>query len=216
MADKVVFDPQKLQSGSLVDCQEQQLLELAKKLCRIAAEECGENGFRGGIRPGNIYVAEDGRVKVGKAGKAGENGWTKLELEYMAPEVFWNGEESAAADVYAIALIVYVGLNGGKLPFADETEPNAEKRAHALRRRMSGDSFPMPEGVPDKLLAILKRALAFEPDNRYENSYEMLKALWEYCGDEPEEIKPASKAPRGTEAPSRAETGAEETTETGA
>lgn len=201
MADKVVFDPQKLQSGSLVDCQEQQLLELAKKLCRIAAEECGENGFRGGIRPGNIYVAEDGRVKVGKAGKAGENGWTKLELEYMAPEVFWNGEESAAANVYAIALIVYVGLNGGKLPFADETEPNAEKRAHALRRRMSGDSFPMPEGVPDKLLAILKRALAFEPDNRYENSYEMLKALWEYCGDEPEEIKPASKAPELCEEP---------------
>lgn len=201
MADKVVFDPQKLQSGSLVDCQEQQLLELAKKLCRIAAEECGENGFRGGIRPGNIYVAEDGRVKVGKAGKAGENGWTKLELEYMAPEVFWNGEESAVADVYAIALIVYVGLNGGKLPFADETEPNAEKRAHALRRRMSGDSFPMPEGVPDKLLAILKRALAFEPDNRYENSYEMLKALWEYCGDEPEEIKPASKAPELCEEP---------------
>lgn len=201
MADKVVFDPQKLQSGSLVDCQEQQLLELAKKLCRIAAEECGENGFRGGIRPGNIYVAEDGRVKVGKAGKAGENGWTKLELEYMAPEVFWNGEESAAADVYTIALIVYVGLNGGKLPFADETEPNAEKRAHALRRRMSGDSFPMPEGVPDTLLAILKRALAFEPDNRYENSYEMLKALWEYCGDEPEEIKPASKAPELCEEP---------------
>lgn len=201
MADKVVFDPQKLQSGSLVDCQEQQLLELAKKLCRIAAEECGENGFRGGIRPGNIYVAEDGRVKVGKAGKVGENGWTKLELEYMAPEVFWNGEESAAADVYAIALIVYVGLNGGKLPFADETEPNAEKRAHALRRRMSGDSFPMPEGVPDKLLAILKRALAFEPDNRYENSYEMLKALWEYCGDEPEKIKPASKAPELCEEP---------------
>lgn len=201
MADKVVFDPQKLQSGSLVDCQEQQLLELAKKLCRIAEEECGENGFRGGIRPGNIYVAEDGRVKVGKAGKAGENGWTKLELEYMAPEVFWNGEESAAADVYAIALIVYVGLNGGKLPFAEDAEPSAEKRAHALRRRMSGDSFPMPEGVPDKLLAILKRALAFEPDNRYENSYEMLKALWEYCGDEPEEIKPASKAPELCEEP---------------
>ena len=53
----------------------------------------------------------------------------------------------------------------------------------------------------DKLLAILKRALAFEPDNRYENSYEMLKALWEYCGDEPEEIKPASKAPELPEEP---------------
>lgn len=70
MADNTVFDPQKLQSGNLADCEEQQILELAKKLCRIAAEECGENGFRGGIRPGNIYVAEDGRVAVGKAGKA--------------------------------------------------------------------------------------------------------------------------------------------------
>lgn len=198
MAGNTVFDPQKLQSGNLADCEEQQILELAKKLCRIAAEECGENGYRGGIRPGNIYVAEDGRVAVGKTGKAGENGWTKLELEYMAPEMFWNGEESAAADVYSIALIMYAGLNGGRLPFAQAGEQSAEKRAHALRRRMSGDSFPMPEGVSEKLLEILKCALAFEPERRYEDPYAMLKALWEYCGDEPEEIKripPASPAP---------------------
>ena len=189
MAGNTVFDPQKLQSGNLADCEEQQILELAKKLCRIAAEECGENGYRGGIRPGNIYVAEDGRVAVGKTGKAGENGWTKLELEYMAPEMFWNGEESAAADVYSIALIMYAGLNGGRLPFAQTGEQSAEKRAHALRRRMSGDSFPMPEGVSEKLLEILKCALAFEPERRYEDPYAMLRALWEYCGDEPEEIK---------------------------
>lgn len=202
MAGNTVFDPQKLQSGNLADCEEQQILELAKKLCRIAAEESGENGFRGGIRPGNIYVAEDGRVAVGKAGKVGENGWTKLELEYMAPEMFWNGEESAAADVYAIALIMYAGLNGGRLPFAEAGEQSAEKRAHALRRRMSGDSFPMPDGVSEKLLEILKRALAFSPEQRYASAYDMLKALWEYCGDEPEEIKhkkPASKAKSETE-----------------
>lgn len=202
MAGNTVFDPQKLQSGNLADCEEQQILELAKKLCRIAAEESGENGFRGGIRPGNIYVAEDGRVALGKAGKVGENGWTKLELEYMAPEMFWNGEESAAADVYAIALIMYAGLNGGRLPFAEAGEQSAEKRAHALRRRMSGDSFPMPDGVSEKLLEILKRALAFSPEQRYASAYDMLKALWEYCGDEPEEIKhkkPASKAKSETE-----------------
>ena len=201
MADNTVFDPQKLQSGNLADCEEQQILELAKKLCRIAAEECGENGFRGGIRPGNIYVAEDGRVAVGKAGKAGENGWTKLELEYMAPEMFWNGEESAAADVYAIALIMYAGLNGGRLPFAEAGEQSAEKRAHALRRRMSGDSFPMPEGVSEKLLEILKRALEFSPEERYSSAYDMLRALWEYCGDEPEEIKRREPAPEPKIAP---------------
>lgn len=201
MAENTVFDPQKLQSGNLAECEEQQILELAKKLCRIAVEECGENGFRGGIRPGNIYVAEDGRVAVGKAGKVGENGWTKLELEYMAPEMFWNGEESAAADVYSIALIMYAGLNGGRLPFAEAGEQSAEKRAHALRRRMSGDSFPMPEGVSEKLLEILKRALAFSPEQRYEDPYAMLRALWEYCGDEPEEIKRKEPTPEPKPAP---------------
>lgn len=30
MADNTVFDPQKLQSGNLADCEEQQILELAK------------------------------------------------------------------------------------------------------------------------------------------------------------------------------------------
>lgn len=202
MADNTVFDPQKLQSGNLADCEEQQIIELAKKLCRIAAEECGENGFRGGIRPGNIYVAEDGRVAVGKSGKSGENGWTKLELEYLAPEVFWNGDESAAADVYSIALIMYAGLNGGRLPFAGEGEQSSEQRAHALRRRMSGDSFPMPEGLSEKLLEILKRALAFDPAQRFEKPYDMLKALWDYCGDEPEEIQPQPEpAPEPVPAP---------------
>ncbi len=195
MADNTVFDPQKLQSGNLADCEEQQVLELAKKLCRIAAEECGEDGFRGGIRPGNIYVAEDGRVAVGRSGRSGENGWTKLELEYLAPEVFWNGEESAAADVYSIALIMYAGLNDGRLPFAEAAEQSSEKRAYALRRRMSGDSFPMPEGISEKLAEILKRALAFEPEQRYGSPYDMLRALWDYCGDEPEEIKPVSTPP---------------------
>ena len=193
MADSSVFDPQKLQSGNLADCEEQQILELAKKLCRIAAEECGEDGFRGGIRPGNIYVAEDGRVAVGKSGRSGENGWTKLELEYLAPEVFWNGEESAAADVYSIALIMYAGLNDGRLPFAESAEQSSEKRAYALRRRMSGDSFPMPEGISEKLAEILKHALAFEPEQRFGSPCDMLRALWDYCGDEPEEIKPGPK-----------------------
>ena len=80
MADKVVFDPQKLQSGSLVDCQEQQLLELAKKLCRIAAEECGENGFRGGIRPGNILSPRMGESRSAKPVRQARTAGRSLSL----------------------------------------------------------------------------------------------------------------------------------------
>ena len=164
MADKVVFDPQKLQSGSLVDCQEQQLLELAKS-CAVLPRRNAAKTASGAVFARGIYVAEDGRVKVGKAGKAGENGWTKLELEYMAPRgVLERCEESAAADVcrHSAYHVCRTQRRQASVCRGRRAE-RAEKRAHALRRRMSGDSFPMPEGGADKLLAILKRALAFEP-----------------------------------------------------
>lgn len=196
MAENPVFDPKKLLGGDLAKYEPAQLLELVKKLCRIAASECGENGFRGGFRPGNIYIADDGRVAVGPAGKAGEEGWTKLELEFMAPEMFWSGEKSAAADVYSIGLIMYAGLNGGRLPFMpDSDEPGAEERVKALRTRMNGSIPPVPEGVDDKLAAILRCALAFDIRKRYEDSVQLLKALWDYCGDEPEELPERAEPP---------------------
>lgn len=192
MAENSDFVPQRVLGGDLSKCEPGQILELTKKLCRIAAAECGENGYRGGFRPGNIYVAEDGRVAVGAAGRPGENGWTKLELEFIAPELFWNGEKSAATDVYSIALILYAGLNGGRLPFIDTQELSDEQRAGALRRRLSGDGFAMPEGIDDKLSAIVSKALSFEPKKRYADTYELLCALLEYSGDEPE-VRPGKR-----------------------
>lgn len=200
MADNPVFDPKKLLGDDLAKYEPAQLLDLIKKLCKIAASECGENGFRGGFRTGNIYIADDGRVAVGPAGKAGEEGWTKLELEFMAPEMFWSGEKSAAADVYSIGLILYTGLNGGRLPFLPESgEPSAEERVNALKTRMNGSIPPIPAPVDEKLGAIIKKALAFDIRERYQDSKELLKALWDYCGDEPEElperVEPAPEAP---------------------
>lgn len=195
MADNAVFDPQKLLGSDLADCETEQILELVKKLCKIAARECGEDGYRGGFRPGNIYVTEDGRVAVGKPAKAGDEGWTKLELEFMAPEQFWNGEKSAAADVYSIALIMYAGLNGGKLPFIEVRDATAEQRANALRRRMSGDTLAMPDGVDEPLAKILAQALEFDPEKRYTTAADLLAAIWDYCGDTPEPLDAAEPEP---------------------
>ncbi len=191
MAENTVFDPQKLLGSDLADCETEQILELVKKLCRIAVRECGEDGYRGGFRPGNIYVTADGRVAVGKPLKADDEGWTKLELEFMAPEQFWNGEKSPAADVYSIALIMYAGLNKGRLPFIEEKDAAAEQRANALRRRMSGDTMVMPDGIDEPLAKILTKALEFAPEKRYTNAAELLTAIWDYCGDAPEPLNTA-------------------------
>lgn len=93
MSDNTVLVPEKALGGRLGKLTQKELICLVKKLCEIAASERGENGFRGGFRPGNIYI-ENGKVFVGPADKAGEDGWTKDELEYMAPEVFWNGKKA--------------------------------------------------------------------------------------------------------------------------
>lgn len=208
MADNPIFDPKKLLGDELVKLEPTQLLDIIKKLCKIAACECGENGFRGGFRPGNIYLVDDGRVAVGPAGKAGEEGWTKSELEFMAPEMFWSGDKSAAADVYSIGLILYTGLNGGRLPFLpDSGEPSAEERVNALRTRMNGSIPPVPADVDEKLGEIVKKALAFDVRKRYQDSKELLKALWDHCGDEPEElpkrVAPVPEVPEEKPVPER-------------
>lgn len=201
MAESTIFDPRKLLSSDLADCAQEQILELVRKLCTIAADECGENGYRGGFRPGNIYATEDGRVAVGKPDKAGEDGWTKVELEYMSPEQFWNGEKTAAGDVYSIALIMYAGLNGGRLPFLESCDAASEQRAAALRKRMSGDTLAVPDGVDAELAQILARALEFDPSKRYGNAAELLAAIEQYCGVSPEAVSEPEVQPEPAEAP---------------
>ena len=95
MANNPVFDPEKALGSGLGKLTRDELLSLVKSLCEIAVAQSDENRFRGGFRPGNINFSADG-VTVGPADKAVEDGWTKDELEFMAPEVFWNGGKARA------------------------------------------------------------------------------------------------------------------------
>ena len=191
MADTPVFDPKNALGSGLGKLTKEELLSLVKRLCEISAGQCGENGFRGGFRPGNIAITESG-VVVGPADKAGEDGWTKDELEYMAPEVFWNGAKTSRADVYSIGLILFVGLNCGNVPFVPmaDYKPTPEVRANALRTRMNGEKIDVHKVAEAPLAEIVEKAIAFEVSERYTDALEFLNALRTYCGEEPvKEIK---------------------------
>ena len=116
MADNTVADTGRVLGSSLGKLTQKELLFLVRRLCEIAAEQCNENGFRGGFRPGNIFISGSS-ITVGPADKAGEDGWTKDMLEYMAPEIFWNGKKTSRADVYSIGLVLYSVYNHGLMPF---------------------------------------------------------------------------------------------------
>ena len=115
-----------------------ELIRVIEKLCGIVSGQAGEDGFRGGVRPGNISLGADCSVALGPGGKSERDRWTAEELEFMSPEEFWNGECGAPADVYSIGLVLYYCVNGGRLPFQPEKgELTAEDRAATLRRRMA-------------------------------------------------------------------------------
>lgn len=199
MADNPVFDPEKVIGSEIGSLSAEELVALCKKLCETACTQCNCDGYRGGFRPGNICRLEDGGITVGPSAKAGEDGRSKEELEYMAPEVFWSGEKNAAADVYSIGLVLYAGLNGGRPPFIalSGDEPSPDERANALRTRMNGEKITPPDIAGEALGKVIEKALEFKTSDRFSDTLELLNALRSLSGEAPlalEDIPPVPAA----------------------
>ena len=174
MADDPIFDKDNRLADKAAGMSRRELIELAKKLCGIVSAQAGEDGFRGGVRPGNISLGPDGSAALGPGGKPERDRWTAEELEYMSPEEFWNGTCTAASDVYSIGLVMYFCVSGGKLPFQpDKDELTAEERASTLRRRMSGERIEVPKNAGKSLGAIIEKAVSFNAENRYASAADM-------------------------------------------
>ena len=139
---------------------------IGMSLCDAVAQAVGRERFHGGVRPENISV-RDGQVFLGSTLKHGVGEFTPQELEYMAPELFWDGIRSPSADVYSVGLVLYSLFNYGRLPFwpsAGAITPNA--RASALQKRMSDEAVTPPASADAELAAIILRALAFRTEDR--------------------------------------------------
>lgn len=167
---KLEFDPEKAIGKGLLDMDRKELCRFVAGLCLHLRAEVGSHTWRGGIFPENICADEDGNYAVGPA-KAEK--WSGQELEFVAPELYWHGETSPAADVYSLALLVYYGLGGGMLPF--DTVTSSGQLA-----RMSGKVLPAPRAAGKRLAEVLEKATSFRPSDRYE-SPEQFGIMLESC-----------------------------------
>ena len=157
----------------------EKLTALAETLC---SELTARGGYFGGIRPDNIGYTDDGNVMLGEPADAASENRATSELEYMAPEVFWSGAQSPAADVYSIGLLLYAGVSNGLLPFYP-ANPTPNDRADALKRRMNGDALPMPRAAGKELAEIIRKATAFRAADRYPTTEALRAALMQYRTD---------------------------------
>ena len=174
--------PRRALDGGIGSLGREELITLARAVCGQAAAFAGGHG---NIHPENIFVSADGSPWLGERAKHAPGEWTTDELEYMAPELFWYGEGDERADVYSVGLMLYAGVTRGRLPFF--TRPAAdmtnELRAAALRRRMNGEAVPIPTIAGEKLGAVLRKALEFDPQGRYADTVELSMALEACVGE---------------------------------
>ena len=169
---KLEFHPEQAIGEGLLRMDKQELLQFVSRLCLHLKAEIGSRAYHGGLFPENICTDGEGHFAVGPAKM---EKWSGQELEFVAPELYWHGVSSPASDVYSLALLVYYGLNEGKLPFETAT-------ASGQLARMSGKTLPAPKNAGKRLAEVLEKATAFQAADRYQ-SPEELQIMLESCMD---------------------------------
>lgn len=137
------------------------------------------------IKPENIFVSESGQFKLGDFGVARTaekttGGLSKKGTEsYMAPEVYLARPYGITVDIYSLGLVLYKFLNHGRLPFlpAYPAPITFADRENSLVQRMQGVPFPPPAAASPEFAAIILKACAYNPEDRYRTAAEMLEAL---------------------------------------
>ena len=131
----------------------------------------------GAIRPRNVMVLADGRVKLMDIELAGMRETAALRdgnapAEYMAPEQVNGGLWTEKTDSYAFGLLVYDVFCGGP-PF------QGSSRDAVLAKQLSGAPTPMRRrrAVPASVESIVTQALEKDPDLRPWMD-ELLNGLW--------------------------------------
>lgn len=172
-----------MDTGFALSAQERLKEMTADDAVKMVRELCAQLGddaesFHGNIWPGNITFDWEGKAVLGEPSEAAVSERQADQVEYLAPEVFWDNMNSGAADVYSLGLVLYAACNGGYLPFQPKGGALTDKdRSGALRKRMKGERVKLPSGVSPELGAVLNRALAYTPEERYLTAAELLTAL---------------------------------------
>ena len=137
------------------------------------------------VKPGNILVTFRGKRAMAKLMDFGvasvdrssltEQGVWMGTVSYMAPEYLDTGKATATSDLFAIGVIIYEILTGGRKPFTGE---GTTAILNAILRKPV-DIIPDAElrGVPPAVLAVMSKALAKDPAERYGSAEELAEAL---------------------------------------
>jgi eukaryotic-like serine/threonine-protein kinase len=151
---------------------------VAEQLCHALASAHAQAIVHCDVKPANVLLTADGRVKVGDFGVArlaeGTSQAPSVAVagtpRYMSPEQARGRPTSPSTDVYSAGVVLYEML-AGRPPFMQGSAVELGLR-HVQDRppRLSTD-------IPSPLRDVVERALAKDPADRYRDGAAMARAL---------------------------------------
>ncbi len=156
------------------------------------------------VKPENVLLADDGRVKVADFGLAralsADSAHTRTSglllgtVSYLAPEQVLDSGTDARADVYAAGILLFEMLTGTK-PYEGDT-PIQVAWKHVNER------VPAPStrraGIPPALDRLVLRATDRDPDGRFLDGRDFLAAVRSVSADlVTGRLEPARRTDRG-------------------
>ena len=134
----------------------------------------------------NVLLGDDGRVKVADFGiaRVGASSLTRTGMtlgtsQYLSPEQAQGLVADARSDIYGVGVVLFEMLTG-RLPFYGDTEV-------AIAWQHVHEAPPRPRGlqasVPAELEAVVLRALAKDPDGRFQSATDFAAALTEAAAE---------------------------------
>jgi serine/threonine-protein kinase len=132
------------------------------------------------VKPANIIMTPSGSLKVADFGIARidrsnltQTGSIMGTPAYMSPEQYSGQQADRRSDIFSCGVVLYELLTGVK-PFEGPTQSIGYKICHEPHRNPSEVN---PQGVPKVFDAILAKALAKTPEERYATAREFAKAI---------------------------------------
>lgn len=152
-------------------------------LC-VALAALREEGFvHGNLKPTNVFLSDTGRFLLGDFGLISTKDMQyavipeQYRTGYTAPELRQvMGGLNLTVDTYSLGMILYRIYNGNHAPFEDE-QNNAKT---ADTRRLEGEELPAPIYADYELAAIILKACAYDPAQRFQTPDEMRLELEQY------------------------------------
>ncbi len=175
---------------------EQQALAIVRQACLALAAAHDRGIVHRDIKPENIMITSDGQVKImdfglarlmagGSASRVGSaadppagnsflsDSGIQGTIQYMAPEQIDRGVIDARTDVYALGAVLYQALTG-EPPFSGK---DSVELAEAILEQPPPSPAAKRPGVRAEVCALVQRALAKNPDERFRSAGAFAAAL---------------------------------------